>query len=113
MKKALLNCDYLTNGRVLTTEDLIRFLNDRYDTFNVCCLGDMRSVITDPPISDSDRYFIETHTPISIRLKFHSKESNLSHNIETCEHLNKYKNVVSKSLQFWFCPDCKKDLGDI
>lgn len=29
-----------------------------------------------------------------------------------CTHPKKYKNVLSKTLIFWVCPDCKKDLGD-
>lgn len=30
----------------------------------------------------------------------------------TCSHSNKYFNVLSASLKFWVCPDCKRDLGD-
>jgi hypothetical protein len=29
-----------------------------------------------------------------------------------CKHPNKYKNIISRTLIFWICPDCKKDLGD-
>jgi hypothetical protein len=29
-----------------------------------------------------------------------------------CSHKNKYKNILSNTLKFWYCPDCKKDLGD-
>ncbi len=29
-----------------------------------------------------------------------------------CFHPRKYKNIISNSLKFYFCPDCKKDLGD-
>lgn len=29
-----------------------------------------------------------------------------------CSHQNKYKNVLSAHLRFWYCPDCKQDLGD-
>jgi hypothetical protein len=28
-----------------------------------------------------------------------------------CKHENAYKNVVSKTLTFWVCPDCGADLG--
>lgn len=31
----------------------------------------------------------------------------------SCKHSNKYINVVSATLKFWVCPDCKKDLGDV
>ncbi len=27
-----------------------------------------------------------------------------------CRHENAYKNVVSRTLQFWVCPDCKKEV---
>jgi hypothetical protein len=27
-----------------------------------------------------------------------------------CNHPNKYKNVISKALVFWVCPDCKKEV---
>jgi len=27
-----------------------------------------------------------------------------------CKHENKYKNVISKSIQFWFCRDCKEEV---
>lgn len=30
-----------------------------------------------------------------------------------CNHNNKYKNVISSNLAFWYCPDCKTDLGDV
>jgi len=30
--------------------------------------------------------------------------------IKTCLHPNKYKNTVSRSLIFWVCPDCKKEV---
>lgn len=30
-----------------------------------------------------------------------------------CKHVNKYKNIISNALKFWYCPDCKTDLGDI
>jgi hypothetical protein len=29
-----------------------------------------------------------------------------------CEHKNMKKVVLSKTLKYWYCPDCKKDLGD-
>lgn len=29
-----------------------------------------------------------------------------------CKHPNKYKNTLSRTLSFIYCPDCKKDLGD-
>jgi len=29
-----------------------------------------------------------------------------------CNHNKKYINSVSASLKFWYCPDCKTDLGD-
>ena len=29
-----------------------------------------------------------------------------------CSHKNKYINILSNTLKFWYCPDCKKDLGD-
>lgn len=29
-----------------------------------------------------------------------------------CNHPNKYKNTISRTLVFWVCPDCKKDLGN-
>lgn len=29
-----------------------------------------------------------------------------------CRHDKKYINKVSNTLKFWYCPDCKKDLGD-
>lgn len=29
-----------------------------------------------------------------------------------CQHPNKYKNVLSASLKFYYCPDCGADLGD-
>jgi len=34
-------------------------------------------------------------------------------NKDGCVHLNKYKNIISNKIKFWYCPDCKKDLGDI
>lgn len=30
--------------------------------------------------------------------------------VNTCQHLNKYKNTLSASLSFWVCPDCKKEV---
>jgi len=30
-----------------------------------------------------------------------------------CLHRNKYKNIISAQLQFWVCPDCGADLGDV
>ena len=27
-----------------------------------------------------------------------------------CCHSNKYKNVISKTLSFWYCPDCKDEV---
>ena len=38
------------------------------------------------------------------------KEVNIK--IDSCSHSKKYVNVVSSTLKFWVCPDCKKDLGD-
>ena len=32
---------------------------------------------------------------------------------DKCTHPNKYKNVVSASMKFWYCRDCGQDLGDI
>jgi hypothetical protein len=29
-----------------------------------------------------------------------------------CSHDNAYKNIISKSLQFWYCPDCKQEIKD-
>jgi hypothetical protein len=29
-----------------------------------------------------------------------------------CRHDKKYINKISNALKFWYCPDCKKDLGD-
>lgn len=29
---------------------------------------------------------------------------------KTCRHPKKYKNVISKNLFFWFCPDCKEEV---
>lgn len=37
---------------------------------------------------------------------------NSSKKEKVCTHPNKYKNVLSRSLIFWVCPDCKKDLGN-
>jgi hypothetical protein len=31
---------------------------------------------------------------------------------KVCTHPNKYRNVLSRNLIFWVCPDCKKDLGN-
>jgi len=31
----------------------------------------------------------------------------------TCKHENRYINKISANLAFWYCPDCKKDLGDV
>lgn len=33
--------------------------------------------------------------------------------VKLCKHPKKYPNVISKALKFWYCPDCKKDLGDV
>jgi len=30
----------------------------------------------------------------------------------SCKHPNKYKNIISASVKFWYCPCCKEDLGD-
>lgn len=30
-----------------------------------------------------------------------------------CKHENKKKVIISANLKYWFCPDCKADLGDI
>ena len=27
-----------------------------------------------------------------------------------CEHKNAYKNIISRTLQFWVCPDCKQEI---
>jgi hypothetical protein len=29
-----------------------------------------------------------------------------------CRHDKKFINNISRNLKFWYCPDCKKDLGD-
>ena len=31
-------------------------------------------------------------------------------NVNICNHENKYYNVVSASLKFWYCPDCKSEV---
>ena len=36
----------------------------------------------------------------------------ISDNHSKCTHPRKYKNIISKSLKFWVCPDCKEHLGD-
>jgi len=28
----------------------------------------------------------------------------------SCSHKNKYLNVVSKNLSFWYCPDCENEV---
>lgn len=28
---------------------------------------------------------------------------------KACNHENKYLNVISRTLKFWYCPDCGKD----
>jgi len=28
-----------------------------------------------------------------------------------CYHMEKYMNVISKNLKFWYCPSCKQDVG--
>ena len=32
---------------------------------------------------------------------------------QQCQHLNRYKNIISANLKFWCCSDCGADLGDI
>lgn len=43
---------------------------------------------------------------------FTPSDSARSKEEKVCKHPNKYKNVLSRSLIFWVCPDCKKDLGN-
>jgi hypothetical protein len=33
--------------------------------------------------------------------------------VPVCSHPNKYKNIISANMQFWYCPDCGSDLGDV
>ena len=30
-----------------------------------------------------------------------------------CSHSKKRKVIISNNLKYWFCPDCKEDVGDI
>lgn len=29
-----------------------------------------------------------------------------------CEHVNAYENIISSTMRFWVCPDCKKEIDD-
>jgi hypothetical protein len=29
---------------------------------------------------------------------------------QSCSHSKKYHNIISRTLQFWYCPDCKQEV---
>ena len=33
--------------------------------------------------------------------------------VKLCKHINKRKVFISKNLKYWYCPDCKNDVGDL
>lgn len=55
---------------------------------------------------------------LTVNLRLYTLEKFSGHHIQpktfgtrtVCAHPNKYKNVISKSLVFWFCPDCKEEV---
>lgn len=41
-----------------------------------------------------------------------NKDAEIPPPMPKCQHKNKRVNRLSMTLQFWYCPDCKADLGD-
>lgn len=41
------------------------------------------------------------------------KDRNKIPMIKLCNHLNKRKVFISHNLKYWYCPDCKTDVGDL
>jgi hypothetical protein len=60
----------------------------------------------------------EEYTPDGkkiIRVKQKPSEYILPENqirLERCLHKKRYKNIISKTIQFWYCPDCKEEVDE-
>jgi len=66
-----------------------------------------------PDIDDMDIDDIEWENVYEYLEEYYPKNKMIEENDNSflCKHPKKYKNVISKALTFWVCPDCKQEVN--
>lgn len=69
------------------------------------------------PVRLSDQELLEEFERMLNEVEYDDVELYLNRSklpmIKLCQHSNKRKAIISKTLKYWYCPDCKKDVGDL
>jgi hypothetical protein len=105
--------DIYENGKKIKQLSFFEFIDFYYDEFGSDC-GNPSAVAQSLEMNQGTyvgKGYTVYKTEVSEAEQYYTRPATQDTKTETqCRHPNKYLNIITNSLQFWVCPDCKKEV---